>query len=98
MAKFRVHFEASAAIGIEIEIDAADEDSAQRIAQALYGEGRQEELRGLVADLLKPSPESMVAYAEELSLPVTYVTIEEDENGFEVVDVVDSSCQEVMFP
>lgn len=88
MSRYRVHFEASAAIGVEVEVEASDEDEAATLAQALHDKGA---LAGVLADvaseLLTPSPEETRAFADSRNVAITYVTVEEDENGFEIVDV-----------
>ncbi|RWH50254.1 MAG: hypothetical protein E5V72_25255 [Mesorhizobium sp.] len=86
MTQFRVHFEASAAIGIEIAVEAEDEDDAQRIAQRMYDKGELM-LTDVVSNLIKPDPAAVAGYAEGSGKPFTYMTLEEDENGFEIVDV-----------
>jgi hypothetical protein len=86
MAKFRVSFEASAAIGIEVEIEAEDEDSARHTAEARFDQQRQAVLIGIAEGLCKPDPEAVKGYADTSGLPITFVTCELDENGFEVVD------------
>jgi hypothetical protein len=83
VAKFRVHYEASAAIGIEIEVEADDEDHATFKAEELYIDGKLR-LSDLVEELMKPTPEAIEGYGNPL---IKYVTVEEDESGFEVVDV-----------
>lgn len=96
MAKFRVHFEASAAIGVEIEIDAADEYEAAHKAQAMFDKGEINPA-SIAADLLHASEIAVEAYAEASGKPVTYVTVEPDENGFEIVDTFPAENAEPAF-
>lgn len=84
--EYRVAFEASAAIGVEIQVEADDEDQAEEIAQKMVDSG-QLKLTDITVDLLYPSELEISAYAEQENLPITHVMFEEDENGFEIVDV-----------
>lgn len=84
--KFRVHFEATAAIGIEIAVEASDEDEAKCIAEGMYERGELM-FSDVVSELLKPPQLATDAFATASDKPITYVTVEEDEEGFEVVDV-----------
>lgn len=86
MAKFRVHFEASAAIGVEVEIEADDEDAAKHAAERLY-DRRELKLGDIVDELLKPSQAATDGYVQASGQPIKYITVEEDEAGFEIVDV-----------
>ncbi|MBN7759737.1 hypothetical protein JYP52_01195 [Nitratireductor aquibiodomus] len=87
MNKFRVHFEASAAIGIEIVVEAQDEDDAEKIAQTQFDKGELK-LTNVVDELIAPSPYAVKSYAEATNQPISFVSVgQSDETGFEIVDV-----------
>ncbi|MGE5512380.1 MAG: hypothetical protein ACM31O_14125 [Bacteroidota bacterium] len=85
MKKYRVWFEASAAIGVEIEVEAASREEAKSIAAQKHRR-REYGLDELVPELLKPTQDAVDGYAQRSSRPITFVTVEEDESGFEVID------------
>jgi hypothetical protein len=85
MPKFKVHFEASAAIGIEIEVEAKNRDEAEIAGAGWFIKNQQ--LLETAADEIFCAPDQTVkAYAETINQPITYMTMELDEAGFELVD------------
>ncbi|WP_316200987.1 MULTISPECIES: hypothetical protein [unclassified Bradyrhizobium] len=92
MPKFRVALEASAAIGIEIEVDAVDAVAAEKVGTAWLSENRSTCDR-IVSELISVDDNATRGYAEALMLPVTHVKVcQPDEEGFEVVDVFTPDC------
>jgi len=85
MALYRVALETSAAIVVEIEIEANDLSAAESKAQALYYQGRLK-LSDLTAELLNPPDEELRGYTEKVGTPIVRVYVEEDEGGYEVID------------
>ena len=86
--KVRVHFEASAAIGVEVEVEVDldekgnwSEYQANKRAKALNVDFTE-----IVGNLLKPDKQATIGYAGASGKPITYVTVEEDESGFDIVD------------
>jgi capsular polysaccharide biosynthesis protein len=81
--KYRVHFEASAAVGIGIEVEADSLEQAEKIANNLVKE-RQFDPEQVIEDLA-PTEIEINAYAEAKGWPITHVEISPE--SFEVVDV-----------
>ena len=92
MTQFNVRFEASAAIGIEITINAEDGYEAQHIAQGMLDRGELMLTDG-VSNLINPDPAAVAGYAEGSGKPFSHMVVEEDENGFEIVDVEEKEGQ-----
>jgi hypothetical protein len=87
MAKFKVHFEASAAIGIEIEVEADNREDAEEVGQRWFNlAGNQSALETAADEIFNAPDQTVKAYAEITKLPITYMTMELDECGFEIVD------------
>ena len=88
MATFHVRFECTAAVSVDVAIDAADEYEARHEAERRFDCFRQQQaLIGIAEGLCKPDPEAVKGYAQESGLPFVRVSMELDENGFETVDV-----------
>lgn len=87
MSKFRVHFESSAAVGIEVEVEAETEEQAEKMAKAKFLKGELR-LSDIVDSLMTVDENAIDGWngAEGSGLPVTHATVALDEAGFEVVD------------
>lgn len=83
MAKYRVHFAASAAIGVEIEVEAETPEAAETTAQKLWDE---KDVTGCLWELIDVDDNARDGFAEAIGLTIPYATVSPDENGFEIVD------------
>lgn len=88
--KYRVSLEASAAIMIEIEVDAEDVDDAETVGEQ-WLEANKAKVDDAVSDLLQDvDPNCLKAYAEKVGAPFTSIGVSApDDEGFEVVDAFD---------
>jgi hypothetical protein len=86
MTKFKVHFEASAAIGIELEFEAENRDEAERLGEE-WLENNERKLRDVADDLFVVSDITAQAYGDRVTMPITHAFTSADEEGFELVDV-----------
>jgi hypothetical protein len=85
--KYRVHYEASAAIGMEIEVEAEDRDAAEALGQSMLENGLSEKLADAAADLFGSEPLAVEGYAGMAFPELRYAVTSLDENGFDLVDV-----------
>ncbi|WP_439398556.1 hypothetical protein ACRQ5Q_14690 [Bradyrhizobium sp. PMVTL-01] len=85
MSKFRIAFECSAAVGVEIEVDADNRDDAQRIG-ARWLRKNERRIVQAVDDLLIVQEPAVTGYAQVSKLPITHIGASLDEGGFELVD------------
>lgn len=86
--KFRVHIEATAAVGLEFEVDAESKMQAEEDVKDLI-KNKKIDPNIIVDELIKPSVEETSGYSQSSSVPLKYATVELDEYGFEVVDTFD---------
>lgn len=87
MTKYRVALEASAAIGVEMELEADSEEHAERLANFnLESAEFRRKLSDLVDEIFTPDPAALEAYGAAVPLPITHASVELDENGFEVIE------------
>jgi hypothetical protein len=82
--KFKVHFESSAAVGVEIEVEAEDAAAAQRKAEALW---MSKSVPEKIGNLIGIDQHAREGFAQAIGLTIPYAVVSLDENGFEVVDV-----------
>jgi hypothetical protein len=84
MPKFTVRFEATAAVGVEIEIEADSADEAETKGFEWLDENSSvlEEAAGI----LDAPEETVRGYAETVKQPITRVNLELDEAGFELTE------------
>lgn len=79
--KFKVTFEATAAVYIDVTVEAADEEEARKKAtrHVVFNEA--------VYNLMTPSPEAIRGYAEETGHNITRIGVEVDEMGFDEIEI-----------
>jgi hypothetical protein len=88
--KWRVNFEASAAIGIEVEVDAISEEDAEHEANKLIARGL--DLHAFVEGLISPCAHAVRGYALTSGQPITHAVVSIDENGFEISDTFEPAA------
>lgn len=81
--KYRVAFEASAAIGIEVEVEADSSEQAEALANQKYPQQKLEEIAGAIFTLNEDFPTKVNA---ESGLNITFGTLLLDEGSFDLVD------------
>lgn len=91
--KYRVNFEASAAIGVEIKVAACTPGEAQKAARNLIIGGLN--LKAVVYDLVVPNVHAVKGYADQSRHPITHVAVSLDEAGFEIVDVFEPTADQI---
>lgn len=88
MSKFRITYECSAAIGIEIEVEANDRDAAEQAGERWLATN-QRKLQDAVDELMSVPDETLRGYSAVVNAPFTNMFAAQGDNGFELVDVFD---------
>ena len=85
MPKFKVHFESSCAVGVEIAVEAEHALSAETMAKEIW---RNKGVANAIANLIEVDDQARIGFAETLGVNIPYITVSLDgKNGFEVVDI-----------
>lgn len=85
MKKFRIAIEASAAIGVEIELEAETSEAALEAGERWLRKNKQK-VSDAVEELLTVDSNALDAYGKVVGAPFTHLYVAEGDMGYEVVD------------
>lgn len=85
MPKFKVHFESSCAVGVELEVEAINMAEASATAMVQW---QDKGIADAVANLIEVDEHARKGFADTLGVVISHMTVSLDsEAGFEIVDV-----------
>lgn len=85
MSRFIVAFESTAAVRIEIGVEADDEAQAEALAAAVFEMDRGSKLVEISSALFSPTDVEWVSYGAKIGIDIERASVELDENGFDLM-------------
>lgn len=85
--KYSVHFEATAAVGVELSVEADSEQEAEAQAKKIW---REKSVAERISYLIDIDENAREGFADALGVNIPYATVSIDDAGFRHVDTFET--------